>query len=119
MNKWIIYYGDDTKFTWEDGTPFDAPRTNIQVIAVEEGELGWQLTSDSDYYYYDEDLDVWFHADQFAIFDILIRCKHPLIFFGRYIPTDDFKKILLKCIDELPTPKTAWRHGKPPWLRGE
>lgn len=119
MKKWMIYYGDGTRFTWEDGSPYDAPRTNVQIICTEETETGWELQSDNDYYYYDADIDVWFGADQFAVFDVLIRCKRPLIFFGRYIPTDDFKALFMEVLAELPTPKTAWRRGKPPWLRSE
>lgn len=119
VNPWRIYYGDGEVFTNENGSVYDAPRVNVQVIAAYHQEYNWELFSDSDYYYYDCDLDVWFPTDQFGMFDVLIRTSKPLIFFGRYIPTDDYKQIVTRVIDELPTPKTAWRRGQPPWLRGE
>jgi len=118
MKKWIIYYGDGSKFTWEDGTHFDAPRVNVQLIAVEDDDAGWILQSDAEYYYYDSDIDIWYIADSFAMYDLLIRCKHPLVFFGRYIHRPDFQEILKRCLKELPGQKSRWRRGKPKWLEG-
>lgn len=124
MRKWIVYYGDGTRFTWEDGTPFDAPRTNVQLIVVEddkEDQDGWLFQSDAEYYYYDSHLDIWYVADTFAMYDILIRCRTPLVLFGRYIDRDQFNAILRKAVDDVSamgSKKTRWRRGKPSWLEG-
>lgn len=115
----MIYYGDGTRFTWEDGSPFDAPRINVQLIVVEddkEDKNGWLFQSDAEYYYYDSDIDIWYIADTFAMYDLLIRCKHPLVFFGRYIDRDQFNEVLRKAVTELDGKKTRWRRGQPSWM---
>lgn len=116
--EWMIWYGDGSRFTSEDGSPWDAPRLNVQLIATINGSLGWDLISQSDYYYFDDQIGVWFIADTFAIWDVLIRCKHPLIFFGRYISDKEYNTLIRRAIDELPSKKSTWRNGKPSWLRG-
>ena len=116
---WAIYYGDGTKFTDIDGSPYNAPRTDVQIIAFKNNQMGWEILSQSDYYYYEENGHGWcIAADQFNVFDVLTRVKQPLILFGRWLSQDDFRRVVLKMLDDLPEPKTLWRKGEPSWLKG-
>ena len=116
---WAIYYGDETRFTDLDGSPYDAPRTDVQIIAFKNNRMGWEILSQSDYYYWEEAGHGWCMAvDQFNVFDVLNRVKYPLILFGRWLSQDDFRKVVLKMLDDLPEPKTLWRKGEPSWLKG-
>ena len=119
MIEWAIYYGDGSRFTNEDGSPWDAPRLNVQTIVSPHWHLGYEIQTDSDYYYYDEEANVWFIADTFAIWDVLIRCKHPVILFGRYISTEEYMKIVRRALSEMPGKKATWRRGEPSWLKGD
>jgi hypothetical protein len=118
VKLWAIYYGDGTIFTDEDGSQFDAPRTNIQVIVFKNYSMGWEILSQSDYYYYEPETHGWAIADNFGMYDVLIRTKQPLILFGRWLSKENYKNIVLKVLDDLPEPKTAWRHGSPSWAKG-
>jgi len=119
LTLWAIYYGDGSKFTDLDGSPFDAPRTNVQIIAFKNNQMGWEILSQSDYYYFEDGGHGFCIApDQFTLFDVLVRVFKPLIFFGRWLSQEDFRKVVLKMLDDLPEPKTLWRNGKPSWLKG-
>lgn len=119
MFNWAIYYGDGSIFTSADGDPFNAPRTNVQIIAFKNNQMGWEILSQSDYYYYEKDGHGWCIAtDQFNVFDVLVRVNRPLILFGRWLSQDEFKSVVLNMLADLPSPKTIWRNGEPSWLRG-
>ena len=114
MRQWRIYYGDGSVFTSEDGTPWDAPRTNVQVIVQEHGRVGWQVLNSADEYYFEEDTRGWYEARGFT--DHLLRAKHPLVVFGRMMNNDEYVALLARAKEDLPTPKTGnlreERHGR-------
>lgn len=117
--EWIIYYGDGNKFSNIDGDCYDAPRTNVQLIVFKNNQMGWELLSQSDYYYYEGDGHGWCIAsDQFNVFDVLIRVHKPIILFGRWLSKEDFQSVVLNMLSDLPSPKTLWRKGEPSWLKG-
>jgi len=119
MFTWCIYYRDKSKFSSTDGSPFDAPRTDVQIIVFKNNQMGWEILSQSDYYYYEEGGHGWcIAADQFNVFDVLNRVRQPLILFGRWLSQEDFREVVLNMLNDLPEPKTLWRNGKPSWLRG-
>jgi len=57
--EWIIYYGDDTSFTNEDGAPKDAPRGNVQCVAYADENAGRVVLAEQDYYCWDFKDKVW------------------------------------------------------------
>lgn len=62
---WFIYYGDGSVFSHEDGSPFDAPRTDVQVIVQQnpESPSGWCLTFGRRWYYWNAG---WWPDDELA-----------------------------------------------------
>ena len=118
MIQWAIYYDDGLKFTSDDGPALHAPRTGVQIIAQADPSMGWELLSGADYFYFEPETRGWYIADLFTVFDVLIRSKQPLILFGRMVSEECFREITLRVLDELPTPKTAWRRGEPSWVKG-
>lgn len=121
MNEWAIYYGDGSVFSDENGTPYDAPRTNIQIIVQKHKSMGWELVSGADLFYYEESRRGFYACNSTGstLWDHLWRAKYPLVFAGRMITDEEFRQIVLKVLDELPSPKTAWRHGEPSWIAGD
>jgi hypothetical protein len=115
---WRVYYGDGSVYTSEDGSALEAPRVNVQVIAQEDPSMGWELLSEADYYYFEPETRNWYIADLFTVWDVLIRSRQPLIMFGRMVTEDEFREIVLRVLDDLPTPKTGWRRGEPSWVKG-
>ena len=91
--KWVIYYTNGDKFTSDDGSPWDAPRRSIQVIASSNPEVGFGWVHSSDYFYYEEENGGWQSADMFTLWDHLIRAKYPCPGFGRMLSDTDWKQL--------------------------
>ena len=115
--KWKIYYGDGSTFTDADGEPYDAPRTNVQMVVQPDDHHGYELCSEFDYYYFEPETWGWYGADIFTVWDVMVRCRQPLILFGRMLSTPEYRALVTRVLDELPAPKTAWRRGTPSWIR--
>lgn len=67
--KWKIYYGDGSTFSSNDGSPGEAPITNVQVI-VQPGKASgryWQTQSDYYVFWYDR----WVGTDVAGVLDFL------------------------------------------------
>lgn len=46
--RWAIYYGDGSVYTDRDGSPFDAPGGNVQVIMQQQDNGRWTPLSGAD-----------------------------------------------------------------------
>ena len=112
---WRIYYGDGSTFSDEDGSPFDAPRTGVQVIAYTNPSTGKiDRLSQADFYYYEPECTDWgwWHCGPETMTLHLIRAKRPLILFGEMLPTRHFTEIEKKAIADIPTGmKGVWRRN--------
>lgn len=104
---WKIYYDNGDTFTSEQGTPWDAPRTGVIAIVHTNAQVGWEIVHAYDYFYYEEKVGGWRASDQFGMYDHLIRCKNPLILFGR-MTDDESYHFLLKRIREEMGDKSGW-----------
>jgi len=110
MINWRIYYGDGTTFDNTQGRPEDAPKLNVQCIAVNERgtktfkavlDVGHVVLHDWDYYIYQEDTG-WFGVREVVdLVDHVLHSSHKIKAVGkaRSIPTGEFKAIY----------KQAWR----------
>lgn len=85
--RWRIYYGDGSTFSDRDGSPFEAPRTNVQVIASEANTpTGFSLTHSHDAYVW---RDEWNGTDQLGMWDYLMSHSGPQsVLFGRTVRDD-------------------------------
>lgn len=90
-DKWVIYYTNGDKFSSDDGSPWDAPRRSIQAIASSSPEVGFYWIYGSDYFYYEKENGGWHVADQFALYDHLLRAKYPCPGFGRMLSDQGWK----------------------------
>lgn len=91
---WTIYYEADRSFSDTDGSPWDAPRTGVVVIARSDPEVGYRLIHGEDYYYYEPDRDGWQCSDLIGMADHLMRASRPLVLFGRTVPTEEYRRVL-------------------------
>jgi hypothetical protein len=108
--KWRIYYGDGSHYDSRDGSAFDAPGRNVQMIAGPDPDHGWYMWRSTDFYLYLEAEDRWIGADIFGLWDYLIEPGPKKVLFGRTISNADFQKILIHADNDPDIPKkTAWR----------
>lgn len=97
MTDWIIYYGDETTFSSDDGSPSDAPGINVQIIVQrnrdprEKNYLVWQ----SDYYRWDAENKIWLGVDLFGLWDYLFNSiGNKAVKSGRAIDSDIFDELV-------------------------
>lgn len=112
--KWKIYYSDGTSYSDIDGSPFDAPARDVQVIAIEDSNVGKTFVGKEDMYWYKDGR--WFGGDMFGLYDYLIDNGPRKVIFGRVLDNDNFKKIMKLAIEDnyLPT-KSARVTGEITW----
>lgn len=112
---WRIYYEDGSVYSSEDGAPFDAPRTGVQVIAYRNPLTGKiDRLSQADFYYYEpERCDWgWWHCGPVGMTLHLQRAKRPLILFGSMVPTALFDAVERRALTDIPDgDKGVWRRG--------
>lgn len=108
---WQIYYADGSTFSSEQGSPFDAPRTGVEVIVHEEIGGGFSLLSGADFYYWEPEASNWgwMYADQFSLVLHLQRAKAPLVLFGEMIRHEQFTEMEKRALADVGKLKKAWR----------
>lgn len=94
--RWRIYYGDGSTFTDRDGSAYDAPPSNAQVLAVEDSQAptGFALWHGKDAYYWNPDFG-WIGCDYAGMWDYLLMYRGPkALLFGRSLRDDAFWAIV-------------------------
>ena len=110
--RWKIYYSGAT-FSDLDGSAYDAPARDCQMIACSDQDHGWYLCRSDHYYWYLPDSDLWQGGDMFGLFDYLIEPGQKRVLFGRTISNDEFQAVLSLATNDPDLPqKTAWRPGE-------
>lgn len=105
--RFRIYYGDGATYSDRDGSPYDAPAVNVQIIAVEDAASpeGFYLTHGNGlraYFCYAPDPGVWHCADEAGFYDYLMFGPGPKkVLFGRTLHRDsDYWAIRDRAIKE-------------------
>jgi len=101
MKWWRIYYEGGKVFTSEDGSPYDAPRIGVQVIAEEHPAAGYELIFGSDYYCFDPDRRGWWRGDIFTAMDHLMRARRQCLLFGRIVDDEEWRALFERINIEL------------------
>lgn len=94
--NWIIYYGDGSTFSSNDGTWLRAPVDNIQVIVQTNPEGGLMTCAGSDYYFMTmrdgDEHPRWYGGDIIGLLEYLRTTGR--VKFGLHISNGQYKKIL-------------------------
>jgi hypothetical protein len=104
--RWKIFYSDGTTYSDKDGDPFDAPARGVQVIIVEHPQVGRNvITKENNYWWTGER---WFGGDLYGLYDYLQDAGPKKVIFGRIIDSVQYHEIVSKAlIDPYLPPKTA------------
>lgn len=84
-DRWMVLYEDGSTFCSADGSPWEAPRTGVQIIAQskDQKDSDWYQINQFDNYYYEEDRGGWCEArDMMTVMLHLQRAKYPCVIFG-------------------------------------
>ena len=89
---WMIYYGDGSKFSSEDGTPWQAPARDVQVIVKVDPLNKWTRVYGYDYYTWSEK-NGWHARDIFGLFDMLCEPYPVAVKFGRTLAPQEWNDL--------------------------
>lgn len=108
--EWRLYYEDGSTFDSDEGDPFDAPRTGVQVLVLFDEGGHPHLISQADYYYFEPERCAlgWWFADFPGMIDHLHRAARPLVLFGRMMQDSQFTEIEKRALADFPR-KASWR----------
>ena len=68
---WRIYYDNGTTFDNSMGAPHEAPGLGVQIIVQAHPDVGRELLTRFDWYYWREDVQRWWASDHFGLLDQL------------------------------------------------
>ena len=112
--KFKIFYGDRSTYSDEDGSPFDAPRLNVQCIIGPDLNTGRYIVSDKDAYWWESNLERWFGGDRRGEWDYLCRLGPRVVLYGRAVSEVEYNSIICVALaDPDFPPKTARARGEP------
>lgn len=108
MTDWIIVYGDYTTYTSEDGSHWDAPATNVQVILITDPDHRWEpLYGGAGYYIWVD--GGWRMADDaFALHDYLCLPGPRKVLFGRTLSRKEWRTLLHWATTQLGEKTGRW-----------
>lgn len=72
---WRVYYDDGSTFDSTQGAPNDAPGLGVQAIVQVHPDVGREILTRFDFYYFVHDLGVWWASDLFGTIDQFVH--HP------------------------------------------
>ena len=105
--RWRIYYGDGS--VYDPGNAFDAPAFDVQMIANGNKEHGWSLIRQVDFYWYEEETDMWNGGEHFGLWDYLAQAGRKKVIFGRNTTNANFNEIFERALNDPDIPqKTGW-----------
>lgn len=98
---WRVYYGDGLTYSDRDGSLYDAPRVDVQAIAIEQPPpTPPRIIQGKDFYIWREDLG-WIGCDWGGLFDYLMLSPGPkTVLFGRAIRDDIFWEVVKRAVNE-------------------
>lgn len=111
MLQWRIYYGDDTTYSNQDGSPEATPKRDVQVIVQVDSEVGRVLLHRFDFYWWQD--GQWYGGDYFGLVDYLIQPGWKIVLFGRSVPNSDYRALVTAASTDSDFPrKSAYAVGE-------
>lgn len=103
--EWRIYYGDGSTFDNTQGTPFEAPPTDVQVIVHPSKDNGLLALHNWDWYYYQDNMG-WRGTDTWGLLDKLMWVKGVgAVKQARTIEDSVFQNVLNKARNDSDFPR--------------
>ena len=101
--EFVIYYGDGSTYSNEDGPPEDAPARNVQIIVQPHRQVGVEIVSSADNYVWMDDRG-WWGVDRDGMMDYLIEPGWKKVLYGRTLLQSEYDQIVKAANLE----KDAW-----------
>ena len=106
---WVIYYGDGSTFSNDDGKPEDAPCTGVLAVCCFNMDNQRSIHASKDWYIYDEqpiykdiDYGMWYGADWGGLYQYIARPGKKIIKLGALVSDPTWRKMLERIHQEFP-----------------
>jgi hypothetical protein len=101
---WLIWYGDGSSFSSHDGSAWQTPREDVQVVFVKDVGCGVMRWHGFDWYCW-EPPGEWVPHDTRAMHRYLITARNPLVIAAYAIPYRKFTQIYTMAVldERMPT----------------
>lgn len=108
--EWRVYYDDGTTYDDGDGPPGQAPKQGVICTVHRDAEVGRQIITHYDFYWWNADAGCWWGGDIFGLWDYLTRPGEKVVLFGRSVPNDHYREIHRRAVEDADFPrKSAWK----------
>jgi len=115
MLHWKIFYSDSS-YTDQDGSPENAPKRDVQAIAVEDEVAGRRIERSENHYIWVPDRGCWRGVDKFGLYDYLIDPGYKVVLFGRTLSEEEYSAAWTRIAkdDYLPAKSAILRNERRP-----
>jgi hypothetical protein len=111
--QWKIFYGDSSTYSDADGSPYYAPRRNVQVIIGPDAANGRYILAHKESYWWDAYRGRWFGGDRWGEWDYLDQLGPRVVLRGRFVSNDEYAACIAAALtDPAFPPKTARDQGE-------
>jgi len=104
--RWAILYRDGSVFTSADGGPFDAPRTEVQMIFQEDKRV--DVTTVRSPWGFWKWEGAWVGVDREGQWQHMVGWPQPLILFGSFLTQPDWAEMQQVIERTLGICKQSW-----------
>lgn len=105
--QWRIWYGDGTTFSSAEGSPYYAPRQNVQVIAGADPLVGRYMAAARDAYWWDISAQRWFGGDRWGEWDYMCQLGPRVVLYGRTVSDDAYNACIAAALADPDFPKKS------------
>jgi hypothetical protein len=99
---WLIWYGDGSSFSSVDGTAWQVPREDVQVVCVKDIGCGVLRWHGFDWYCWQG--AEWVPHGDYGMHRYLLTARNPLVIAGYAIPYRKFTKLYSKMLADTRMP---------------
>lgn len=100
---WRIYYGDGSTYSDEDGSPYYAPKSDVQAIAVADPAVSYIVLTRADFYCYDPEWSTpnWRTMDDWGFTEYMREPGPRLVLFGKWVGNHEYQALITRISNEL------------------
>lgn len=111
--NWRIFYGDGSRYSDADGSPYDAPRLNVQAIVGFHPQNGRYTVSNKDAYWWEPSQGRWRGGDRHGEWIYMLRLGPRVVLYGEQIGDDEYNACISAALTDQDFPeKTARGRGE-------
>lgn len=108
--QWRVYYTGNRTFSDLDGTPYETPAMDVQVIVQTDPDVGRYILAQRDFYWWDAERQFWFGGDQAGFYQYLFQFGPKKVLFGAFVDNAEYQECIKRAHQDKDFPVKSARH---------